>query len=66
MTKKIERTQTGDDLVCKMIELDTLSKIIFETDQKIQKVRGEINVLMDKLRKERGFDNGTNGETKSD
>lgn len=64
MIKKIERTETGDELVLKMVELDTLSRVIFETDTKIQKIRGEINVLMDKLRKERGYD-GTNGEKKS-
>lgn len=64
MTKKIERTQTGDDLVCKMVELDTLNKVIFDTDLKMQKVRGEINDLLKKLREERGFKDGTVSEEK--
>lgn len=65
MIKKIERTQTGDELVCKMVELDTLNRVIFETDQKMMEVRKEINVLMEKLRQEREAENGTNGETQS-
>lgn len=64
MTEKIERTQTGDLLVCKMVELDTLNRVIFETDKKMMKVREEINVLMEKLKQEREVENGTNGETK--
>lgn len=64
MTDKIERTKTGDELVCKMVELDTLSRVMFETDTKIQKLRGEINVLMEQLRKEKGLDDGSNGEKK--
>lgn len=70
MTKKVEKLNSKeleDKFICRMIEFDSLHRVIFESQVKVQKLRKEIDDLINKIRLRRLTEevcDGTNGEKK--